>query len=107
MFFHESVKKQFKFKCANDGVCQLAGGVYQICQQLPNQETESLVNQKIAYIGPGTGLGGAFATITSEGLQFYTDGHIFDMEIQSESGFPVGAETVFPAQGSIIILISH
>lgn len=80
----------------NDALAQMAGGIFQICRD-PSKKRE-FAGQKIAYIGPGTGLGGGFARLDSRAVpRFYSDGHVSDLVLdsQDESGKSVRAETVF------------
>ncbi|RAP26775.1 hypothetical protein DID74_01395 [Candidatus Marinamargulisbacteria bacterium SCGC AG-333-B06] len=85
---------QFKCLVCNDAMLQLAGGV-----TFSQQDNIDLLAKKIAYIGPGTGLGGAFATVTTSGLSVVTDGHIFDMKLKDPFDKPVMAEDVFSGRG--------
>ncbi|MCP4049815.1 MAG: hypothetical protein GY730_03820 [bacterium] len=58
----------------------MAGGIYFLLKNRKNLKL--LLNQKVCYIGPGTGLGGGFAKINSTGTPlFNTDGHISDIII--------------------------
>ncbi len=62
----------------NDALAQMAGGLYVLLKK--KMHRPFLLNQKIGYIGPGTGLGGGFGETDSKGnLHFRTDGHICDM----------------------------
>jgi hypothetical protein len=62
----------------NDGVTQME---YLLSYLLTQKEhAESLKNHKVAYLGPGTGLGAGFAAVDGDGGRTYhTDGHIFDL----------------------------
>lgn len=84
----------FQYKIYNDASLQLAGGI-----AYAQHENINFLNKKIAYIGPGTGLGGAFATLAQSGLEFVTDGHIFDMQLKDSHNNPVMAEDVFSGRG--------
>jgi hypothetical protein len=67
----------------NDALAQMAGGV----GQLFGNYKEYFAKQKIAYIGPGTGLGGGFANVDDKGnLDFKTDGHISDIKFINDQG---------------------
>jgi hypothetical protein len=74
--------KSWTIKVFNDALCQCRGGLYFLSQQ---RRYASVFNSaKIAYIGPGTGLGGALADCDKEGIPlFYSDGHIFDICLES------------------------
>lgn len=93
----EAVDKNYNVKVCNDGCCQLAGGVRHILNN-PEQKA-SILKKKVAYIGPGTGLGGAFGIVTDNGLDYYTDGHIYDMEILNYKHEPIFAEGIFSGTG--------
>src|SRR6185295_6649283 len=46
--------------------------------------------KKVAYIGPGTGLGGGFAFVDGNGrIEFKTDGHIYDVVLSDAPEFSV------------------
>lgn len=92
----DAVNQDYSFRVCNDGCCQLAGGVRYVKESL---DFNAILNKKVAYIGPGTGLGGAFATVTENGLDYYTDGHIYDMEIINYKQQPIFAEGVFSGTG--------
>ncbi|MBM3309019.1 MAG: ROK family protein [Candidatus Altiarchaeales archaeon] len=64
----------------NDAVAQMGAALGIL---LASPETAAKVKgKKLAYIGPGTGLGGGFARVDSEGnITFMTDGHIYDILI--------------------------
>ncbi len=80
-----------KIRLQNDAIAQMKGGAY-----LLNDQLQALNAKKIAYIGPGTGLGGGFAERHPDGaLTPYTDGHIYDIIIPDPQGHPQGAEELF------------
>lgn len=61
---------------ANDALAQL---IYAICYELPRSRRSEL----IAYLGPGTGLGGGFVYHHPNGqIEFLGDGHIGDLVIE-------------------------
>jgi hypothetical protein len=96
--FTSACNNKYTFIIKNDGVAQLAGGLNSAFKS--NSVRNSLLGEKVAYIGPGTGLGGAFAEIGFDGqTDFFTDGHIFDMEIKNSKGALVGAESVYSGTG--------
>jgi predicted NBD/HSP70 family sugar kinase len=71
----------WKVVAFNDALAQMAGGVAHFPQHW---------GQKMAYLGPGTGLGAAFGKVSRDGrVRFYTDGHIYDMDVGG-----VGAEDI-------------
>ena len=82
----------------NDALAQLCGGIVTLKLTAP---------MIVGYIGPGTGLGGGFATIQDNNpLQFETDGHIFDImiprdpqDIWSTPGDWVMSEDVISGRG--------
>lgn len=76
----------------NDAVCQFAGGLRDLVAGDPWRS--HLLNQTVAYIGPGTGLGGGFCKVDATGTPtFFTDGHIFDIQLSFPDGM-VGAKMV-------------
>ena len=90
----DAASSQLNCQIVNDALLQLAGGLL-----YAYDAGFSLVHKTIAYIGPGTGLGGAFARLTPSGLEPITDGHIFDMQLHDPVGQPVMAEDVFSGRG--------
>jgi len=87
----EALDNKYQFKIINDGLTQLAGGVLLCAQTYGN--AFNVVGQKVAYVGPGTGLGGGFATVKENAtFDFFTDGHIFDMAINDSVGAQARAE---------------
>ncbi|NBV42793.1 hypothetical protein EBR96_08525, partial [bacterium] len=83
----------------NDALAQLAGAIVE-SGYLRTKEPPL-----IGYIGPGTGLGGGFAKISDGKINFFTDGHIFDImldrepeDIWSKPG-PIMAEDVISGRG--------
>ncbi len=69
------------FSIHNDAVAQMR---YALELLLRNEKTtEGLRGQRICYLGPGTGLGGGFAKIRSDGpVDIRTDGHVFDIVVE-------------------------
>ncbi|MFT5170442.1 MAG: putative NBD/HSP70 family sugar kinase [Candidatus Marinamargulisbacteria bacterium] len=66
----------------NDGLTQMAGGLLQLTESAAI--AQSIKGKRIAYIGPGTGLGGGFCTFNSRSnMSFFTDGHIYDILLPS------------------------
>ena len=90
----DSAGSQLNCQIVNDALLQLAGGLL-----YAYDAGISLAHKTIAYIGPGTGLGGAFARLTPSGVEPITDGHIFDMQLHDPLGQPVMAEDVFSGRG--------
>ncbi len=65
----------------NDAIAQMGSGVSEFLQ-FP-YIAEKLRGQKVCYIGPGTGLGGGFGRVSDElTLAYYTDGHIYDIQLE-------------------------
>ena len=84
---------KYRVKIVNDGLTQLAGGVMLCTQEYGN--SFDVIGQKVAYIGPGTGLGGGFAFVKDlTHFDFFTDGHIFDIAIKDSLDCNVRAEDV-------------
>lgn len=74
----------------NDAQAQCLGGIHQL----------QLTDTAVGYIGPGTGLGGAFCDLSDGTPQLRTDGHIFDIAIpHPQTGEPVYAESILSGQG--------
>ena len=72
-----------KIEIENDAFCQLLGQM--ICS--PREE-----RTLTGYIGPGTGLGGGFAEISNGKLSKISDGHIFDILLQTTTGIEEAEE---------------
>lgn len=74
----------YKFFIINDALAQMHGSI-EILLSNPDVENK-LVNRKVCYIGPGTGLGGAFMEIghINERRFLNNDGHIVDIVMQEE-----------------------
>lgn len=85
---------EFSLFLINDALAQLAGGLLQL-------GLEHFKNKKVAYVGPGTGLGGGVAWVSPAGtIAFHTDGHFFDVMVADEkSGGLVMAEDVLSGRG--------
>lgn len=93
-FLSEFFPDYINIKVKNDALSQMSAGL----SQLMACETSraSLLGQKVAYIGPGTGLGGGFCTVDDAGrVEFFSDGHIIDNPIEDKNGDIRGAEDVF------------
>ena len=87
----ESIPNSFQIKVINDAVAQMVGGI-----NLITNKSNLLINKKICYIGPGTGLGGGFCEVNSKQIiKTKTDGHIFDLKILDSNNQQVKAEDVF------------
>ncbi|MCK4881467.1 MAG: hypothetical protein KAS92_00415, partial [Candidatus Omnitrophica bacterium] len=82
----------------NDALAQMGFGLQAL---LDSEDTRKiLTGKKVAYIGPGTGLGGAFGQIDNDGnVEYYTDGHIYDLKIED------GMELVINIEGSETVTI--
>jgi len=76
----EELERRLKVKAyvGNDAVAQM-GAALNILLGTP--ETAAKIKARtVAYIGPGTGLGGGFARVDGKGnIGFMTDGHIYDL----------------------------
>lgn len=69
----------------NDAVAQMGAGLYNLLKK-PGA-AEKLRGQRVCYVGPGTGLGGGFCKVGEDLLlEYYTDGHIYDMLIPGYTG---------------------
>lgn len=78
----------------NDAIAQFSAGLSHVLKD-PHFRPQML-NQKVAYIGPGTGLGGGFGYVNQSGHPtYYTDGHIYDIRMTTLSGDTVKAEDLF------------
>ncbi len=78
-----SLDKPIDVAVFNDALCQCRGGIEQL-KSLKMYE-DFFRNKKLAYIGPGTGLGGALAVCDETGYpKFYSDGHIFDIMLDGK-----------------------
>ena len=75
----QSISQVEEITVINDAIAQMIGGYHQLEPNHPE-----LTNTKLAYIGPGTGLGGGFAHTKNGGLTPYSDGHIYDMLIRNK-----------------------
>jgi len=91
--FGQGLPKPTQIHLLNDAIAQFRGGVLQL---LEGTETQSqILGQKLAYIGPGTGLGGGFGEVDAEGkLTVYSDGHIHDLKVQGQRGQLCAAESL-------------
>jgi predicted NBD/HSP70 family sugar kinase len=79
----------------NDALAQMAFGIADLVSN--KKVAQTLNSSRIAFIGPGTGLGGGFAWLTMKDgkplLDFFTDGHIGDIIVgRDEAGEPLWAE---------------
>ncbi|MBF0300220.1 MAG: ROK family protein [Oligoflexia bacterium] len=99
------IRSKFIVIAHNDALAQMAFGISELIQN--KEYAELMNNQKVAYIGPGTGLGGGFANVhinninsnihssvkLRANLQFFTDGHIGDIIVgYDKDGTPLWAE---------------
>jgi len=70
----------YQITIKNDAIAQMSASI-----DILLSSKQNILGQKIAYIGPGTGLGGGFGKINVKNnkvnMKFYTDGHIGDMII--------------------------
>ena len=76
--------RNWKILADNDGARQRDYGIYQAASN--PYIREQIKGEKVAYIGPGTGLGGGFAEISDSPdappvKRFYTDGHIESLRL--------------------------
>lgn len=92
--FKEHLPQWCEVIVKNDAIAQFSAGLSEMLKD-QNLKTQFL-GQKLAYIGPGTGLGGGFCKIDLNGsAEFFTDGHIYDCLIQDQNGNFEGAEDIF------------
>ncbi|MFC1770797.1 hypothetical protein ACFLZV_02820 [Candidatus Margulisiibacteriota bacterium] len=92
-FIQEKLPKRYRLIIKNDALGQMIGGLYFL---LKTKRQKHLLGQKIAYIGPGTGLGGGFCHLSKDSIiTMGTDGHICDLKVLNSSGIPVKVEDVF------------
>lgn len=83
-----------KMRVKNDALSQMSAGLNHLLQC--ESYRGCLLGQKVAYIGPGTGLGGGFCTVDDKGcVEFFSDGHIIDNPIKDKEGHIHGAEDLF------------
>jgi hypothetical protein len=72
----------------NDAIAQMGAGLNALLH-VPDFG-EKLKGKKVAYVGPGTGLGGGFGVVNHDySLDYFTDGHIFDMQVPGYTGTSV------------------
>ncbi|MFA5880227.1 MAG: hypothetical protein WC860_08700 [Candidatus Margulisiibacteriota bacterium] len=92
--FQEHLPQWCTIIVKNDAIAQFSAG---LTTMLENPTFKQLFSkQKVAYIGPGTGLGGGFAEVDEHGyITFFTDGHIYDCLIPNQNGQFAGAEDLF------------
>ena len=81
--FNQCVPDRYSVLVMNDAAIQLAGGLF-----LLNMVPEGKL---VGYIGPGTGLGGAFAFFDQGRLNYVSDGHISTVLVPFEG-------TLYPAE---------
>ena len=74
----------------NDALAQCIGGI----QLLLDAGQQEILNQKLLYLGIGTGLGSAFATTDGSHIHSYTDGHVGDMRITVDGAQDAMAEAL-------------
>jgi hypothetical protein len=78
----------------NDAIAQFSAGLSSLMQDADFRS--KFLGQKLAYIGPGTGLGGGFCEVDQQGAaQYYTDGHIYDLQICDAANTSQKAEDLF------------
>lgn len=64
----------------NDAIAQMSYALQRFLQDA--KTARILKGAKVAYLGPGTGLGGGFAEIGPEGkVGIFSDGHVYDLQI--------------------------
>ncbi|MBF0366380.1 MAG: hypothetical protein HQK50_12465 [Oligoflexia bacterium] len=91
-------ERHFTVIARNDALAQMAFAVSELWK---DRSFEVMIarahHPRIAYIGPGTGLGGGFAEVEKERkLKFFTDGHIGDIIMgRDEAGRALWAERDF------------
>jgi len=69
----------------NDAIAQMAHGLKTLLEK--RKTRERLRASKVCYIGPGTGTGGGFCKVNEDlSLEFYTDGHIYDILVPGFEG---------------------
>ena len=79
----------------NDAFAQCLGGVHQYL----NAQKPSHFPIHVAYVGMGTGLGGAFCKVMGpDHIDFISDGHIYDVMIKGPKGVCI-AEDVLSGSG--------
>ncbi len=89
--FLAAVAPGFTLVVENDAVVQMVAGIEQLLGD--EMARPKLLGRKVAYVGPGTGLGGGFATVGDDGeIRMMTDGHICDLLIGDGQGGRIGAE---------------
>lgn len=80
----------------NDAVAQMRYVLDVLLRQ--DSTAFAIRNQRVCYLGPGTGLGGGFAEVDPTGhVEIRTDGHVFDIVIE-----PGGVTVPFVVQGMTI-----
>jgi len=86
----------------NDAISQMGYGTNELTK-IP-EIGEKLRHQRVCYIGPGTGLGGGFCRVNEDfSLEYFTDGHIFDIKIPRYTGLiPIEFELPGKYQGKKI-----
>jgi len=91
-YLKETLPNWCELTIINDAIGQLLGGIL----FLEKDHNMDFRGQKIAYIGPGTGLGGCFCFVDQQGHpHIKTDGHISDIRMISENGNEERAEDLF------------
>ncbi|MSR88384.1 MAG: ROK family protein [Candidatus Margulisbacteria bacterium] len=92
--FEPMLPNGFSLFLINDALAQFAGGLLQL-------GLNRFKNNKVVYLGPGTGLGGGVAWVSPTGIiEFHTDGHFFDVLVPDEkSAGWVMAEDVLSGRG--------
>ncbi len=87
---HSLLPTGYSMFVINDAIAQFLGGL--LLSPPPKHV------HRVGYIGPGTGLGGGFANRSKDGWTLVTNGHIFDIAINSPFG-RIMAESLFSARG--------
>ena len=78
----------------NDAVAQMRFGVDALLGD--SAIRPHLLGETLVYLGPGTGMGGGVARVSSRGeVTIVTDGHFFDMQLPGYGGGTLRAEEVF------------
>ncbi len=78
----------------NDAVAQMRFGLDLLLRDPATRP--HLLGETVVYLGPGTGMGGGVARVSSEGVvTTVTDGHFFDLLIPGNDEDPLTAEELF------------
>ena len=95
-YLNEILKTKVKIKVKNDSIAQFSFALH----NLSDKERKLITGEKIGFISSGTSLGGGFANLRKlpEGevnIQYYTDGHIFDLMIGNELAHDIASGRYF------------